>query len=192
MLSSLATFAISLMIFHASELALVWVYERESLSRRSLLLSAPYIAAMLLAFLEYYISIYWGYGIEMKAKMLFLMYWPGMIGILGGEMVRKMAWMTARTSFSHDVRTVPGIGQRLITHGVYAWFRHPAYWGWFVWALSTQLLLANPVSFVVFALVAWRFFRERIPYEEAFLVRFFGDAYLKYRSKTPTRIPGIP
>lgn len=38
---------------------------------------------------------------------------------------------------------------------------------------------------------AWRFFRERIAYEEALLVQFFGLEYVRWRARTPTGIPGI-
>lgn len=187
----LSTFVLILLLFHISEVALVWRFERQSLSVRSLLLSPPYMLAMLLALVEYWLSLSLLYP-RVKAALLKTSYWPGVVGIIIGESVRKTAWLTARDSFSHDVRTSYDPRQRLVTHGVYAWFRHPAYWGWFVWALSTQVLLANPLSFVLFTAVTWRFFRVRIPYEEAFLVRSFGDAYLHYRSVTSTRIPGIP
>jgi protein-S-isoprenylcysteine O-methyltransferase len=40
-------------------------------------------------------------------------------------------------------------------------------------------------------LQSWRFFSRRIAYEEATLVRFFGQAYLDYAARTPTWIPGI-
>ena len=44
----------------------------------------------------------------------------------------------------------------------YSWFRHPSYTGFFYWALGTQLVLQNPVTFVFFAILLWRFFYYRI------------------------------
>jgi protein-S-isoprenylcysteine O-methyltransferase len=38
---------------------------------------------------------------------------------------------------------------------------------------------------------AWRFFANRIPYEEALLVEFFGGEYVRYRQATPTWLPYI-
>lgn len=38
---------------------------------------------------------------------------------------------------------------------------------------------------------AWRFFANRIPYEEALLVEFFGTDYVRYRAATPTWLPYI-
>lgn len=39
---------------------------------------------------------------------------------------------------------------------------------------------------------AWRFFRERIRFEEQTLRRMFGPRYDAYARATPTWIPGIP
>ncbi len=43
-----------------------------------------------------------------------------------------------------------------------------------------------------FAVASWKFFSDRIQYEEATLVEFFGDQYRTYKAKTPTGIPMIP
>jgi hypothetical protein len=47
------------------------------------------------------------------------------------------------------------------------------------------------VSCQGFAVASWKFFSDRIEYEEATLVEFFGDAYRAYKTKTPTGIPMI-
>jgi protein-S-isoprenylcysteine O-methyltransferase Ste14 len=38
---------------------------------------------------------------------------------------------------------------------------------------------------------SWRFFANRIPYEEKLLVDFFGGEYIQYRHATPTWLPFI-
>ena len=79
---------------------------------------------------------------------------------------------------------------RLVTHGVYAWLRHPAYFGWFWWSVGTQLLLCNPVCVFAYAYASYRFFRNRIPYEEQHLLRMFpNDEYAAYRRRTVIGIP---
>lgn len=186
-----ATFLLTLLIFHISELLLVYTYERSSLSFRSLLLSPAYLAAMALSVSEYTLSLSYLFPLTKRALLSYL-YMPGLCGVVAGEVIRKVAWCTAKLSFSHDIRTKRVHDHSLVTHGVYAWCRHPAYFGWFVWALSTQILLANPLSFACFGFATWSFFKNRIPFEEAHLVRFFGADYIRYRAKTPTRIPGIP
>lgn len=78
-----------------------------------------------------------------------------------------------------------------MTHGIYSFSRHPGYFGWFWWSVSTQILLCNPLSAMAFAYISFKFFKDRIPYEEYFLCRYFPD-YKTYRARVPTRIPGIP
>jgi protein-S-isoprenylcysteine O-methyltransferase len=68
----------------------------------------------------------------------------------------------ASRSFSHIVKVVKHDDHVLITDGVYRFFRHPSYVGFFYWALATQLLLGNVASTVAFALVLGRFFHDRI------------------------------
>lgn len=79
----------------------------------------------------------------------------------------------------------------LVTHGIYSVLRHPAYFGYFWWAVGTQVLLANPACLVAYAVATFLFFRNRIPYEERILVRFFGSEYLDYRDRTFIGIPGM-
>jgi protein-S-isoprenylcysteine O-methyltransferase len=91
-----------------------------------------------------------------------------------------------------------------------SWFRHPSYAGFFYWALGTQLVLQNPLTFVLFVVLLWRFFYFRtrgqrifgefyrsiahiLPSaEEKALIKFFGDDYVKYRQTVGTKIPFIP
>ena len=51
------------------------------------------------------------------------------------------------------------------------------------------MLLQNPVSLVVYAVVARRFFKARIQTEERALLEFFPVAYAEYKSRT---IVGLP
>jgi protein-S-isoprenylcysteine O-methyltransferase len=52
-------------------------------------------------------------------------------------------------------------------------------------------MLSNPISTIGFAIVVWRFFSQRIPYEEFFLRQFFGSEYVEYASKTPSGVPFV-
>ena len=38
---------------------------------------------------------------------------------------------------------------------------------------------------------SWTFFRDRVRYEEATLINFFGHAYLEYQQRVGTGLPGI-
>jgi len=108
-----------------------------------------------------------------------------------GQGLRSMAMIQASTNFSHLVAHHKVEGHRLVKEGVYAWFRHPSYTGFFYWAVGTQMVLQNHVCFIIFTSILWRFFYHRIRYEENRLINFFGDEYREYRKKTHTFIPFI-
>jgi len=113
----------------------------------------------------------------------------GMIFV--GQLVRSAAMGKAKTNFNHIVQWTKRADHVLVSDGVYAFSRHPAYFGFFWWALGTQVLLGNRVCFVAYAVVLWRFFHHRIMHEERHLVSFFGEEYLQYRKRVPVRIPFV-
>jgi protein-S-isoprenylcysteine O-methyltransferase len=109
-----------------------------------------------------------------------------------GLAVRWGAITTADKSFHHFVQTSRDANHSLITHGVYRYIRHPAYFGFYVFAIGTQLFLNNFLSLGVYVIVLFRFFSGRIRNEEKWLVRMFGADYVRYRDTTRTWIPFIP
>eukprot|EP00178_Gracilaria_changii_P017100 TRINITY_DN48908_c0_g1_i1.p1 TRINITY_DN48908_c0_g1~~TRINITY_DN48908_c0_g1_i1.p1 ORF type:complete len:190 (-),score=17.07 TRINITY_DN48908_c0_g1_i1:614-1183(-) len=187
---AVAIFSISLIFYHLSEFLLVYIYTPEELSLSSALISIPYLIAMALGILEYKLSLY--LFPDVKMYLLRTLQSPAIVLLIVGESLRKAAWLTAKPSFTHLIKERRRPSHKLVTHGVYAFCRHPGYLGWFLWAVGTQILLANAVCSPVFAYVAWKFFRERIPIEEFYLRRMFGSSYDQYRSKTPTFFPGVP
>jgi protein-S-isoprenylcysteine O-methyltransferase len=115
----------------------------------------------------------------------------GLFLVIFGQGVRTTAMIQAGTSFNHTVQSWRKDDHALVTTGVYGWLRHPSYFGFFWWALGTQLVLGNRLMFVAYAIVIWRFFRQRISYEERTLVFFFGRDYTAYRERVGTWIPLI-
>ncbi|PAA68448.1 hypothetical protein BOX15_Mlig026624g1, partial [Macrostomum lignano] len=115
----------------------------------------------------------------------------GLAMCTAGELFRKLAMITAGRNFNHVVEHKKRTDHVLVTSGVYSWVRHPAYTGWFAWAIGTQLLLCNPVSIVGYTLASWRFFRERINEEERLLINFFNQAYLDYQRTTWSGVPFV-
>ncbi len=63
----------------------------------------------------------------------------GLVLVLGGEILRKDAMVTAASNFNHYVQHVKQDGHQLVEKGVYSLFRHPAYVGWFYWSVGTQV-----------------------------------------------------
>jgi len=51
--------------------------------------------------------------------------------------------------------------------------------------------MINPVCVVAYALASWKFFKDRIYYEEITLLNFFGEDYISYQEKVGIGLPFI-
>lgn len=63
----------------------------------------------------------------------------GLLMVLCGEGLRKAAMLTAGSNFNHIVQNEKAHSHVLVTSGVYSYFRHPSYVGWFYWSTGTQV-----------------------------------------------------
>ncbi|KAK3622483.1 farnesyl cysteine-carboxyl methyltransferase [Elasticomyces elasticus] len=115
----------------------------------------------------------------------------GFATVAVGQVVRSTAMAQAGTNFNHTPVQTRKADHVLVTHGIYAWSRHPSYFGFFWWALGTQILVGNKLCLVAYALALWKFFYVRVKAEEHTLVEFFGDDYRAYRRRVGTRIPFV-
>ncbi|KAF2456555.1 Isoprenylcysteine carboxyl methyltransferase family-domain-containing protein, partial [Lineolata rhizophorae] len=115
----------------------------------------------------------------------------GVPAVLLGQAVRSTAMWQAGPNFDHQVQFQRRPGHRLVDSGVYAWLRHPSYFGYFYWATGLQVAVGNVLSLLVYAATLSWFFSHRIRREEKYLVDFFGDEYVKYRQRTRVWIPGV-
>lgn len=115
----------------------------------------------------------------------------GLAMVAIGQAVRSVAMLQAGVSFNHNIQTRKAASHALVTTGIYAWLRHPSYFGFFYWGLGTQLVLGNVVCFCAYAAVLWSFFSRRIRVEETRLVDFFQDDYVEYRKRVGTVLPFI-
>jgi protein-S-isoprenylcysteine O-methyltransferase len=109
-----------------------------------------------------------------------------------GQGLRSLGMATAGFAFTHQIQQNQRTGHTLVIHGIYSIFRHPGYTGWFYASIATQVLLCNPICFVLYSYAAWSFFARRIPHEEFLLYRMFGQPYLEFRARTFVFIPLIP
>jgi protein-S-isoprenylcysteine O-methyltransferase len=182
----LAAFLGAVLAFHASEVLLVAVFNRDQLSWASTLVSPAYAAMLGAALAEFAAEL--RFAPWLKAAPVALV---GALLVVAGESVRKTAMFTAQRAFTHEIVRGPREGHHLVTAGIYRYVRHPGYLGWFWWAIGAQLLLGNVLTTALAAVLAWRFFARRIPEEEAILVTLFPD-YPAYRARTPTWLPFIP
>ena len=86
----------------------------------------------------------------------------GLILVVIGQTVRSVAMAQAGTNFNHMPVQTRKEDHVLVTRGVYNYSRHPSYFGFFWWALGTQLLVGNKVCVVGYAGALWWFFYQRI------------------------------
>lgn len=190
----LLCFFAALAFFHASEFALAAFFFREELGLHSFLFSKPYCIAMASGLAEYGIE-QWLLGPRLRQKCSTYaeaVSWVGLAMVCAGEFIRKTGMLTAGGAFTHQVQARRRPGHALVSHGIYRLARHPGYLGWYLWSVGTQVLLCNPLCAVAFAVVAARFFRDRLAYEERRLLEFFPGAYAAYAARTRTWIPFAP
>ncbi|NXA40272.1 ICMT methyltransferase, partial [Eudromia elegans] len=179
----------SLSLFHYSEYLVTAINNPRSLSLDSFLLnhSFEYNLAALSSWVEFALERF----LCPEMKQVAWLSTAGLLMVIFGDCLRKAAMLTAGSNFNHIVQNEKSDTHTLVTSGVYGWFRHPSYVGWFYWSIGTQVLLCNPVCAVGYTLVSWRFFRERVEEEEITLIHFFGEEYLEYKKRVPSGLPFI-
>ncbi|PON50256.1 Protein-S-isoprenylcysteine O-methyltransferase [Parasponia andersonii] len=179
---------LAIVFFHSSEYLLAVAFHgRPNVTLASLLISKHYLFAMIFSLLEYVVEVL----LLPELKEHWWISYLGLALVIIGEMVRKLAIITAGIAFTHLIRTRRDEHHELVTHGIYRYMRHPGYSGFFIWSVGTQIMLCNPFSTIGFAIVVWRFFYQRIPYEEFFLRRFFGARYDEYAQRVSSGVPFV-
>lgn len=184
----LSQMLMTILVFHGSEYILaVSIHGKSSVTCRDLLISKHYLLALMCSLLEYSFEIWLFPGLKE-------FWWISNLGlamVVIGEVIRKLAILTASQAFTHIIRIHRDERHKLVTCGVYRFVRHPGYCGFLIWSVGTQIMLCNPISTVAFAVVVWKFFADRIPYEEYFLRQFFGLQYVEYARHLPSGVPFI-
>ncbi|KAK7548154.1 prenyl cysteine carboxyl methyltransferase-like protein Ste14 [Phyllosticta citricarpa] len=183
-----------LCVFHFLEYWVTARYNTAAVKTASFLLTngREYQIAHSAACFEHLVTRYYFPNFQHALELGGLRLGLGIFLVILGQVVRTIAMAQAGTNFNHMVQSRKNDGHQLVRTGVYAWLRHPSYFGFFWWGLGTQLLLGNTVCLVGYALVLWNFFNKRIHHEETYLVNvIFKDEYQDYRSKTSIGIPFI-
>ncbi|KAL9098392.1 MAG: hypothetical protein Q9163_005942, partial [Psora crenata] len=160
-------FLCTLSLFHSLEYYITALYNPAAATPSAFLLNngRAYTVAHLCAFTEAF--LHWAYLPEihlyilpepLHAPWLLL----GFVFLLVGQAVRTAAMAHAGSNFNHLVQSRKRVGHVLVTDGVYAYLRHPSYFGFFWWGLGTQVVLGNWVCLAGYTVVLWRFFARRI------------------------------
>ncbi|KAK6543803.1 hypothetical protein TWF694_000534 [Orbilia ellipsospora] len=189
----LPTFFCILSVFHFLEFYITARYNTRRASISSFLFTngRAYTAAHTIATLECFLSHFLPLPSYISAPPPAI-YLTGLCMVIFGQTIRSLAMIHAAASFNHHVASRKEVDHKLVTSGVYRYFRHPSYFGFWVWGLGTQVMMGNVVCFWGYAVVLWKFFSGRIKGEEEYLIRFFGKKYVDYRARTRVWIPFIP
>ena len=140
----------SLSFFHLSEYVMVAIYSPDKLSSDSFLLnhSPEYQLAAVASWVEF--AVEWWFFPWMKNS--FILTFVGLLLMIGGETLRKLAMITAESNFTHIIQTKRDKKHTLVTHGIYSLCRHPGYAGWFWWSVGKDFFYT---SFTMLCVVPW-------------------------------------
>ncbi|KAF2836838.1 ICMT-domain-containing protein [Patellaria atrata CBS 101060] len=182
-----------LSLFHFLEFWTTAAYNTRAATVSSFLLTTngrAYEAAHVAAFLEILVTSIW----FPSAHRVLTRSWLTALGAglwALGQGTRSLAMAQAGTNFNHTIQTRRSEGHVLVTGGVYAWCRHPSYFGFFWLGVGMQIVLGNTVCLIMNLVVLWSFFNKRIRHEERYLIQFFGQEYVDYKKQTRVWIPFI-
>lgn len=164
-------FLLMLSLFHFLEYYSTACYNSSAATTTAFLLSSngsAYNIAHTLAFFECIVRNYYFPPSGTKSIYASLVLTLGIILTLLGQVTRTMAMAHAGSNFNHLVQSTRKQGHVLVTDGIYAWLRHPSYFGFFWWGLGTQLVLGNAICFIGYLIILWRFFKKRIASKTTF------------------------
>ncbi|KAL3281588.1 hypothetical protein HHI36_004795 [Cryptolaemus montrouzieri] len=176
-------------IFHYTEFFTLAIIDPKLVSPNSFVInhSPEYTFAAVFSWIEFFVEAYFYPSLKQYSIISYF----GCAICIGGELLRKTAMFNAGSNFNHLVQYEKAKDHVLVTSGVYSWFRHPSYVGWFYWSIGTQITLLNPICIVGYTIASWTFFRQRIFIEESTLLNFFGQQYCDYQNRVGTGIPFV-
>lgn len=185
---SLGLYMMAMGAFHFSEFHMIAAYNPSTLSFASFVLTSKYCIMTPITWVEYWLE--YSYYPDIKAFGLVFSL-GGVMLVVVGELLRKITIRTAGMSFSHIIAREKTQNHKLVTTGLFHWFRHPSYVGLMCWCVGTQMLLCNPITIIIIPLVLWRFFKKRVYEEEERLIAFYGQQYIEYKKRVGTGLFGI-
>lgn len=81
----------------------------------ALLLTVPYVVALTAGVTEYAVES----RLVPQFKALASISYVGLVLVIAGEVIRKLAIVTAQSNFTHDIKVSREDGHQLVTHGIY-------------------------------------------------------------------------
>lgn len=181
-------YIIVLCVFHLSEFFVTAIWNPSVLTARCFMLdhSKAYTVAMLTSVAEFIIRF-----LLYPSKSSVYVSVIGLMFVSVGQFFRSLAMITCAESFNHYIQCSKKQSHKLVTHGVYRYFRHPSYVGFYYWSVGSQLVLGNIFTSIAYAIASWVFFNRRIPFEEQTLIRLFPKEYPLYMKQSWIGIPCV-
>ena len=133
--------------FHFSEYVMTALYNADKLSTDSFLLnhSPEYKIAAVVSWVEFAIEFYLYPVMKTQSILSFV----GLCLVIFGEVMRKLAMVTGKSNFTHLVQFTKRKEHILVTWGIYSWFRHPGYVGWFYWSIGMlPVIFLRPIYMI--------------------------------------------
>jgi protein-S-isoprenylcysteine O-methyltransferase Ste14 len=106
-----------------------------------------------------------------------------------GVLIRAVAFATLGRYFTYDVRL--GSGQKLVTSGIYAVIRHPAYLAVCMLGSLPGLAAGSVAAFLLLTLFTVPQTLYRLSLEEKMLADRFGGEFERYRNKSWRLLPFV-
>jgi protein-S-isoprenylcysteine O-methyltransferase Ste14 len=113
----------------------------------------------------------------------------GVVLIILGLFIRWFAVKSLGVYFRVKVSLIKE--QKLITHGIYKYIRHPSYTGLLMYYMGLGLLMSNYYCQLFLFIIPLLVVLNRIKTEEAFLINSFKDNYSAYQTKSYKLFPFI-
>jgi protein-S-isoprenylcysteine O-methyltransferase len=160
----LTEFIATLSLFHFLEFWTTARYNTFNAKVSSFLLTSngsAYLSAHVAAMLEIIITSIYFPNLQDRWSNAFTVAF-GAVLVVMGQTVRSIAMAQAGVSFNH----IPAKSKRndhvLVTKGLYSYLRHPSYFGYFFFAVGTQVVVGNKICCVSYLVILWFFFKDRI------------------------------
>jgi protein-S-isoprenylcysteine O-methyltransferase len=160
----LTEFIATLSLFHFLEFWITARYNTFNAKVSSFLLTSngsAYLSAHVAAMLEIVVTSIYFPNLQDRWSNTFTVAF-GAVLVVMGQTVRSIAMAQAGVSFNH----IPAKSKRndhvLVTKGLYSYLRHPSYFGYFFFAVGTQVVVGNKICCVSYLVILWFFFKDRI------------------------------
>lgn len=180
-------------VFHLNEFLFSALFHPDELNFRAFLLTPVpmglYSVAVIAGMLEFWIEMILGKQHVLPYFVCSLFVLVGFVLSVSGLALRSAGEFTAQSNFTHLVANRKVSTHKLVTDGVYQICRHPGYAGYFLYTVFTQVLMLNPICFILYIFADYKFFSGRIPGEEQSLINFFGQEYIDYARRVPCGVP---